>query len=161
MSRIIQYLHTTDVCPSGQDALGRHSSQPNAAQYKAFYDSKLASNGILHSIYQGTAPDYDKQAFFQQSKSHWNNLKQFISEELAGLLPDTTFFGGDNPSEDDFHLGAWLARIAFVAGGGNEQDGVRALENGLGIELHPKISAYWGAWSSRKSWQEVYAEGLH
>ncbi|KAH0838456.1 hypothetical protein J3R83DRAFT_6767 [Lanmaoa asiatica] len=150
-----------DFIRNRQDALGRYSSQSDATQHKAFYDSKLASNGILLSIYQGTTPDHDKQAFFQRSASHWNNLKQFISEELARLLPDTTFFGGDDPSEDDFHLAAWLARIAFVAGGGNEQDGVRALENGLGIELHPKISAYWSAWSSRKSWQEVYAEGLH
>lgn len=161
MSRTIQYLHTTDACSSGQHALGRYSSQPDTAQHKSYYDSKLASNGFLLSIYQGTASDHDKQAFFQQSTSHWRNLKQFISEELATLLPDATFFGGDNPSEDDFHLAAWLARIAFVAGSGKEQDGVRALENGLGIELHPKISAYWGAWSSRKSWQEVYATGLH
>ncbi|KAG8219959.1 hypothetical protein J3R82DRAFT_964 [Butyriboletus roseoflavus] len=150
-----------DFIRNRQDALGHYSSQPNAALYKAFYDSKLASNGYFLSIYQGTAPDFDKRAFFQQSTSHWNNLKQFISEELASLLPDTTFFGGGHPSEDDFHLAAWLARMAFVAGGGKEQDGVRALENGLGIELHPKISAYWGAWCSRKSWQEVYATGLH
>lgn len=88
-------------------------SQPNAAQHKAFYDSKLASNGFLLSVYQGTTPDYDKQTFFQRSKSHWNNLKQFISEELVKLLSDTTFFGGDNPGEDDFHLAAWLAQIAF------------------------------------------------
>lgn len=77
------------------------------------------------------------------------------------MLPDTPFFGGEDPGEDDFHLAAWLTRIAFVAGGGKEQDGVPALENGLGIKLHPKVSAYWGAWSVRKSWQEVYASGLH
>lgn len=116
----------------GQDALGRHASQPNAVQHKAFYKSKLASNGSLLSIYQGTAPDHDRQAFFEQ----------FISDELALLLPDTAFLGGDNPGEDDFHLAAWLTRMAFVAGGGKEQEGVQALESGFGIKLHPKIRAY-------------------
>lgn len=99
--------------------------------------------------------------FFHSSTIHWNNLKQFISDDLTKLLPDTGFLGGVNPGEDDFHLAAWLARIAFVAGASKEQDGVRALENGFNIELHPRICAYWGAWSSRKSWQDVYAKGLH
>ncbi|KAF8140088.1 hypothetical protein EV363DRAFT_1393009 [Boletus edulis] len=133
-----------------QDALEQYAPQSNAAQHKPFYDSKLANNGALLSIYQGTATDRDKQAFFQRSTVHWHNLSKFVSEELPALLPDTTFFGGDEPGEDDFHLAAWLARIAFVAGGASEQDG-----------LHPKVSAYWGAWNARKSWKEVYAQGLH
>ncbi|KAG6381342.1 hypothetical protein JVT61DRAFT_5752 [Boletus reticuloceps] len=121
----------------------------------------LPTTGALLSIYQGTATDRDKQAFFQRSTVHWHNLSKFVSEELPALLPDTAFFGGDEPGEDDFHLAAWLARIAFVAGGGSEQDGIRALEKGLGMKLHPKVSAYWGAWNARKSWKEVYAQGLH
>ncbi|KAG9314523.1 hypothetical protein JVU11DRAFT_5320 [Chiua virens] len=150
-----------DFVRNRQDALGRHSAQSNSAQHQAFYDSKLPQNGSLFSLYQGNASDHDKQAFFQQSIAHFSTLRQFISNELPELLPNTTFFGGSDPGEDDFHLAAWLARIAFVAGDGKEQHGLRALENGLGIKLHPKIAAYWGAWSSRKSWQEVYAEGLH
>lgn len=161
VSRTIWYVLTYDRCSLGQDALERYVSQLDAAQHKVFYDSKLASNGFLLSIYQGTTLDSDKQAFFQRSRAHWDNLNKFISEELATLLPETPFFGGVDPGEDDFHLAAWLARIAVVAGGGKEQDGIHALEKGLGIKLDPKVSAYWGAWSARKSWQEVYAQGLH
>jgi len=152
----------TDFVKNRQDALERYAPHPDGAQHKTFYDSKLTGNGFVLSVYQGTAPDEHKQAFLQQSSTHWDNLKQFISDELPGLLPDTTFCGGDHPGEDDFHLAAWLARLALVAGRGSEQDGVRALEKGFGIKLHPKVSAYLVAWNSRKrSWQEVYAEGLH
>ena len=140
---------------SGQDTLERYAAD------KAFYDARLASNGSLLSLYRGTAPDSDKQAFFQQSTAHWDTLNKFVAEQLATVLPDTPFFGGASPSEDDFHLAPWLARIAFVVGDGSEQDSARALENGFRIELHPKVSAYVGAWSSRKSWKEVYAQGLH
>jgi len=79
--------------------------------------------------------------FFHSSTTHWNNLKQFISDDLAKLLPDSGFLGGVNPGEDDFHLAAWLARIAFVARAGREQGGVRTLESGFNIKLHPKICA--------------------
>ncbi|KAF8559255.1 hypothetical protein OG21DRAFT_1474229 [Imleria badia] len=141
--------YALDLVRDRQDALERYAAQPSAAQHKAFYDSKLASNGALLALYQGTAPDSDKQAFFHKSTTHWDTLNKFVSEELATVLPDTPFFGGGNPGEDDFHLAAWLARIAYIVGDGGEQDGVRSLQSGFGIELHPK------------SWQEVYAHGLH
>lgn len=67
------------------------------------------------------------------------NCTQPEAVRLGGtskLLPNRTFFGGGNPGGDDFHLPrgslellSWLATV-----------------NGLGTE----VSAYWGAWSSRK-----------
>lgn len=89
-------------------------------------------------------------------------MKAFILEELPDILPESGFLGGDKPGEDDFHLAAWLARIASVAGGGDSsKDGARAIEKELGKATPEKVVSYWTAWSGRKSWQEVYANGLH
>ncbi|KIJ68253.1 hypothetical protein HYDPIDRAFT_124532 [Hydnomerulius pinastri MD-312] len=150
-----------DFVQGRQDALGRYSSHPDAAKHQDFYDSKLAGNGFILSVYQAKAAEHAKKAFLQKSTAHWNELNEFISKELPALLPETEFLGGSEPGEDDFHLGAWLARIASVAGGGKEHDGVRALEKGFKGAVHPKVARYWTAWSSRESWQEAYVQGLH
>jgi hypothetical protein len=89
-------------------------------------------------------------------------LKAFILKELSDILPESGFLGGDKPGEDDFHLAAWLARLVFVTGGGDSsKDGVHAIEKELDKPTPEKVVSYWTAWSSRKSWQEVYAKGLH
>jgi hypothetical protein len=76
-------------------------------------------------------------------------------------LPETGFIGGAEPGEDDFHVGAWLARVTWVCGGNKEADGYKALEKELNVEVPPKIVSYWKAWAVRPSWQKVYAETLH
>ena len=114
-------------------------------------------NGGILAIYQSKVSNEVKGVFFDQSKRHWENLNAFILDELPKILPEKGFLGGDNPGEDDFHLGAWLARIVATTGGKD----VSALEAELGQSVPPKIVAYWATWSVRDSWKKVYAQGLH
>ncbi|KAG2350565.1 hypothetical protein BDR05DRAFT_899672, partial [Suillus weaverae] len=144
-----------------QNALAKHSGTSQSVDHRKFYDAKIAENGKVLSIYQAKAPENVKSDFFEFSRAHWNTLKAFILEELPDILPESGFLGGDKPGEDDFHLGAWLARIIFVADGGNPSNGVRAIEKELCKPTPEKVVSYWTAWSGRKSWQEVYANGLH
>ncbi|KAH7924867.1 hypothetical protein BV22DRAFT_1065965 [Leucogyrophana mollusca] len=143
-----------------QNALEKHSSAPEGADHKEFYDTKVSGNGDILAVYQDKASEEQKNGFFETSTKHWEVLNAFILDELPGLLPDDGFLGGEKPGEDDFHLGAWLARIAFVAGGGDE-NGVTAMEKELGEVVPQKVARYWAAWSERQSWKTVYASGLH
>ena len=85
----------------------------------------------------------------------------FIKDILPGYLPDSGFIGGERPGEDDFHVAAWLARIAATLGGDAGKDGVHALEKELGVPVPDKVANYWAAWSERESWKITYREGLH
>ena len=76
---------------------------------------------------------------------------------MPGYLPESGLIGGERPGEDDFHVGAWLARIVSTTGGKE----VSALEAELGQPVPPKVVSYWNAWSERDSWKKVYAQGLH
>ncbi|KAG0709049.1 hypothetical protein DFH29DRAFT_890302 [Suillus ampliporus] len=145
-----------------QNALSTHSGTFQSANHREFYDAKIAENGKILSIYQAKAPENVKNSFFESSRAHWDALNTFILVELPGILPESGFLGGDKPGEDDLHLAAWLARIAFAAGGeDSSKDGVHSIEKELGKPAPEKIVSYWTAWSGRKSWQEVYASGLH
>lgn len=142
---------------SGQKALEHHSTTPDGNEHGDFYKAKIAGNGGLLAIYSGTAPDKATQQFYATSQQHWENLRKFILEELPGYLPESGFIGGERPGEDDFHLGAWLARIVATTGGKDAS----ALEAELGQSVPPKVVAYWATWSVRDSWKKVYAQGLH
>ncbi|PCH33576.1 hypothetical protein WOLCODRAFT_160179 [Wolfiporia cocos MD-104 SS10] len=144
-----------------QNALEKHSKTPQAAPFKQFYDEKITGNGGVLAIYRGEAPEDAKTAFFQQSTAHWEAISAFITNELPSLLPESGFLGGASPGEDDFHLAAWLARLAHVNGGTVGRDGYKALEKETKQPLPPKVAAYWAAWSERPSWKKVYVEGLH
>ena len=119
----------------------------------------MQSNGGLLGIYKGEAPDNVKHGFFQQSRQHWENLRNFILLKLPSYLPDSGFIGGDIPGVDDYHLGGWLARIVASVGGSD----VSALEgeNAVGQPIPQKLVSYWQNWSGRDSWKTVYAKGLH
>ncbi|TDL28688.1 hypothetical protein BD410DRAFT_834737 [Rickenella mellea] len=139
-----------------QDSLLKHAATVEAKPYEDFYTKKIAGNGGLLSIYNGTAPGEAKDGFFKQSNAHWDNLRVFINSELPAALPDHGFIGGDRPGEADFHVGAWLARIVSLFG-----TDINDLTNNLGGPVPKKVDTYWKAWSSRDSWKEVYADGLH
>jgi len=140
-----------------QTSLEKHSKTPEGAAHANFYKEKIAGNGGLLSIYKGEVPDDDKNKFFGASKAHWEHLRKFILEELPTRLPEQGFVGGDKPGEDDFHVGAWLARIVSTVGGTD----VDALRSELDQGVPPKVASYWAAWSARDSWKSVYASGLH
>ena len=139
----------------------KNSVLPDAAAFKEFYDAKKAGNGGILAIYKGAVPEDAKQQFFKQSDAHWQNIAVFITEELPAVLPESGFLGGETPGEDDFHLAAWLARIAFLAGGANDKDGYKALEKETKEPIPAKVAAYWQAWVERPSFKKVYQNGLH
>jgi len=145
-----------------QIALEKHSKRPEAAPFKSFYDAKIPGNGGVLAIYKGEAPEEAKQAFFKQSQTHWETISSFILNDLPGILPESGFLGGAEPGEDDFHLGAWLARLANAAGQKEvDKEGYKALEKETKKPIPSKVAAYWAAWSERPSWKKVYANGLH
>jgi hypothetical protein len=143
---------------AGQDALEKYSVTPEAAPFKAFYEAKKAGNGGLLAIYKGEASAADTEAFIKQSQEVWANIVEYITVDLPALLPASGFLGGERPGEDDFHVGAWLARISMVSG---VKENVTELEGPLGKPVPEKVAAYWASWSTRPTWKKVYAEGLH
>ncbi|KAJ3528655.1 hypothetical protein NM688_g7966 [Phlebia brevispora] len=148
----------TTFVSNRQNALGKYSSSPEGAAFKGFYAEKLESNGGVLKVYKGEAPSAD---FFTLSTNHWQNVVGYLQNDLPAILPESGFIGGTEPGEDDFHVGAWLARVTWVCGGDKEDEGYKALVKELKGDVHPKIITYWKAWSARPSWKKVYEETLH
>ncbi|KAJ6519540.1 hypothetical protein C8R45DRAFT_25474 [Mycena sanguinolenta] len=144
-----------------QAALEKFAADPAAESYKAFYETKKKQNGGMLAIVTGKAPEEHKAGFFTQSQAHFENVKGAVFEVLPGFLPDSGFIGGEIPGEDDFHVGAWLTRIAATTGGKSADDALAAMEKAYGAPVPAKVTAYWGAWTARPSWKKVYAAGLH
>ncbi|KAJ3476570.1 hypothetical protein NLI96_g11066 [Meripilus lineatus] len=144
-----------------QNALDKYSQTPEAAAFKEFYDNKKTANGGVLAIYKGEVPEDVKTGFFNTSSRHWKNITDYITKELPGLLPDSGFIGGETPGEDDFHLAAWLARVAFVTGGNPNKGGYASLEKETKESIPKKVATYWDAWTERPGWKKVYAESLH
>ncbi|KAJ7456702.1 hypothetical protein FB451DRAFT_1276887 [Mycena latifolia] len=146
---------------SRQAALEKHSQTPEAEPHKAFYETKLAQNGGLLAIVTGKAPAEHKAGFFAKSQAHFDSVKTAVFEVLPGFLPASGFIGGEVPGEDDFHVGAWLTRIAATCGAKSADDALAAFAAAYGAPVPEKVAAYWGAWTARPSWKTVYATNLH
>ncbi|KAJ4001283.1 hypothetical protein F5050DRAFT_40454 [Lentinula boryana] len=136
-----------------QAALEKYSVHPEAEPHKSFYDEKIAANGAFLTLYQGKS---SKDDFFAQSRAHFNNIATFFKGPLLSYLPESGFIGGEIPGEDDYHLGAWLTRIAASVGAKNKDDAIPAFEKGFGEQVPAKIVSYWEAWTERPSWIKVY-----
>lgn len=61
---------------------------------------------------------------------------------------------------DDYHVCAWLTRVAASVGAKSKDDSLVALEKAFGEPILPKVVSYWGAWTERPSWAKVYS-ALH
>ncbi|OBZ79908.1 hypothetical protein A0H81_00720 [Grifola frondosa] len=144
-----------------QNSLEKHAQTPEGAAYKELYESKIAVNGGILAIYKGEVSEDVKHGFFKQSTAHWDTIVGFVLNDLPATLPENGFLGGATPGEDDFHLAAWLARVAFLCGGTADKDGYKALEKETKQPVPTKVAAYWVAWSERPGWQKVYSGGLH
>jgi len=128
---------------------------------KAYYKPKLQTIWYLNCIYND-APAAEVDAFINKSVGHWQGIHFFILRTLFDYLPESGFVESpENPGEADFHLAAWLARIALLCGSGNTAMGKEMLEKELGQKLPERVATYWDAWAGRESWGRVYADGLH
>ncbi|KAI0757069.1 hypothetical protein C8Q80DRAFT_1215807 [Daedaleopsis nitida] len=137
---------------SRQNSLDHNSTLPEAAQFSEFYAAKKAGNGGVLAIYKGEVPEEAKRDFFKHADAHWGIIVSFILEDLPAALSE---------SEDDFHLGAWLARIVFLTGGKLDKEGYKSLEQVMKQPVPGKVAAYWSAWVERPGFQKVYTNGLH
>ncbi|KAL0058172.1 hypothetical protein AAF712_015164 [Marasmius tenuissimus] len=139
----------------------KYSQSPSGSPLlKDFYEPRLTTNASLLAFYQDTLPPpTSKQDFFSKSTAHFNAIGDFIHDELPQYLPSggLLLLGGTEPSEDDYHLGAWIVRIAATNGAKTGEEGVRA----YGREVPGEVVEYWRAWARRESFKRVYAEGLH
>jgi len=144
-----------------QAALERISATPEAAEFKAFYDQKIAMNGGLLKVYKYEVPDEAKKGFFQTSTGHVANIRELILNTIPAKLPASGFLGGEKPGEDDYHLISWLARIASTVFAPNDATGILAYEKELGVPVPPTVVSYWKLWAERSSFKTVYAGGLH
>ncbi|KAI0704880.1 hypothetical protein BC835DRAFT_705273 [Cytidiella melzeri] len=141
-----------------QNALLKYSASSEGAAFKDFYNAKIDGNGSILKIYKGETPNAD---FFATSTSHWETIADFILKDLNDALPSSGFIGGAEPGEDDFHVGAWLTRVAWVAGATPVPEGINALEKELKAPVPAKVASYWKAWIVRPSFKKVYEKTLH
>jgi len=141
--------------------LKKYAATPEGQVHKAFYDKQITKLEGLQAVLNGQAPDDGKQQFFSKCSALWDGIKVFIVETLPTAITEGPFIGGVRPGVDDFHVGAWIARIAFVSGAQKSEEGLSALEKKFG-PLDEKVKAYWTAWIARDSWVKAYANNaLH
>ncbi|KAH9996415.1 hypothetical protein BJV74DRAFT_828126 [Russula compacta] len=139
--------------------LKRYAATPEAQANKAFYDKRIASISGLYAILNNQAPDEAKQGFFTKSTALWDGIKAFTLERLPAAIAQGPFIGGARPGVDDFHVGAWLARIASILGAQKSEEGVSALEKTFG-PLPEKVKVYWATWIARDSWVKTYRDNV-
>ncbi|KAJ7642027.1 hypothetical protein FB45DRAFT_786155 [Roridomyces roridus] len=147
-----------------QVALEKYVADPAAATYKSFYESRIKTNGAMLAFYKHTAPPAALAAFFAKSEAHWAAVRKAVFEVFPALLPASGYIGGTySPGEEDFHMIAYLTRIAFVLGAKSTSgdDALNAFEAAYGDPLPEKMVAYWNVWVERESWRRAYAETLH
>jgi len=143
----------------GLEYLKKHAETPEAEVHKPFYDKQITAISGLHAVLNRQASDEAKQGFFSSSTTLWESIKVFIVETFPAAIAEGPFIGGDRPGVDDFHVGAWLARIAFVLGAQNSVAGVATLEKAFG-PLPEKVKAFWSAWIVRDSWVKAYPDNV-
>ncbi|KZT57072.1 hypothetical protein CALCODRAFT_470125 [Calocera cornea HHB12733] len=130
------------------------------AELKAYYAKKLPTLGYLNSLYTD-APKETVEAFVKTSIAHMQRVDAFIAKTLPTYLPDSGFVEGATPGEADFHVAAWIARIALLSGAPTTDKIPEALGKELGEKLPEKVAKYLAAWAERPGWKAVYADGLH
>lgn len=146
---------------AGLGHLKKYAATPEAEAHRAFYDTQITNISGLHAVINGQVPDEAKQRFFSKCSALWDGIKVFIVQTLPTVINEGPFIGGVRPGVDDFHVGAWIARIAFVSGAQKSEEGLSALEKRFG-PLPEKVKAYWTAWVGRDSWVKAYSNNaLH
>ncbi|KAJ7491379.1 hypothetical protein B0H11DRAFT_2156494 [Mycena galericulata] len=139
-----------DSFRSGQVVLEKYVSDPSKAAFKDFYKPQLVENTGLLAIYEHKGPPDAQARFFAQSQVHWVAVRSALFEAFPALCQAAT------PGEDDFHMIAWLTRIAFLAGANSGADRLRAFENEYGAPVPENVAMYWQSAIESPSWKKVY-----
>ena len=94
---------------------------PEAQANKAFYHRQITKISAVHN---GQASNDAKQSYFSASSAVWDGAKAV--ETLPVAIAESPFIGGVRLTSgvDDFHVGAWLAWIAFNSGAQRSEEGV-------------------------------------
>jgi hypothetical protein len=129
-------------------------------ELKDFYDQKYKANSGLVAIFAEGASSETTAPWFKLSQANWDAVGNFITQVLPPYLPEQGLIGGDAPNEADYHVGAYLARIAGVLGAKSEKGAASSFAVFTG-EVPAKVSQYWDTWIVRPSWETVYQGGLH
>ncbi|KAI0252302.1 hypothetical protein BJV78DRAFT_1204333 [Lactifluus subvellereus] len=137
--------------------LKKYAATEEGQAYKTFYDAKIAATGRMHALLNGHATHGDKQGHFTASTDLWAAIKAFTLETLPAAITVGPFIGGARPGVDDFHVGAWLARIAFLVGAQKSEEGFLMLDERFGL-VDEKVETYLKAWSARDSWVKTYPD---
>ena len=111
----------------------------------------------MNAIYQLKVPADGQAAFFARSQVHWDRVRVALFTMFPAFLTAAPFVSGDAHGEDDFHLMAWLTRIASLVGATTGEEWPRAFEKVYGVALPEAVVEYWIV---RPSWKKVYANGL-
>lgn len=146
---------------AGLANLKKFAATPEAEPHKELHDLQLARISGVHALLSGNAPDDHKQKFYAISTALWDSIKVFAVERLPAAITQGPFISGETPGVDDYHVGAWLARIAYVVGAQKSDEGISALEKTFG-PIPEKVKVYWTAWTARDSWVKAYPDNkLH
>lgn len=148
-----------------QAALERYAKQVgnSDAKLNAFYEKKIAENGGLVAMYEGKI---DSSAWQQASQLMWSQVPKTLAL-LESKLEDTApYLLGDQVSLADLHVGAWFARILAAAGVTKVTDLPQALKQlESNFSAGEKVGAKTERWAEnlfeRKSFKQVYADGMH
>jgi hypothetical protein len=140
---------------AGLGHLKTYAAAPEGQVHRPFYEARITKLSGLLAVLNGQATNDAKQAFFSKSTALWDNVKVFMVETLPAAIAEGPFIGGARPGVDDFHVGVWVARFAWVSGARKSEEGVSMLEKRFG-SLPEKVKAYWAAWIARDSWVMAY-----
>ncbi|GAA5881896.1 hypothetical protein JCM16303_003455 [Sporobolomyces ruberrimus] len=148
-----------------QEALERYAKQVGDSdpRLKTFYEKKILENGSLIAMYEGKA---DSAAWQQASQAMWAQVPKTLALFESKLEETAPYLLGDQVSLADLHAGAWFARILAAAGVTSATDLPKALKQ---LESNfpegEKIGAKTERWAEnlfeRKSFKQVYADGMH
>ncbi|KAG9121410.1 hypothetical protein FRC07_002644 [Ceratobasidium sp. 392] len=138
---------------------------------KTILEEKKKAAAILNAVYDGSASQAEKNAFFTKSKEAWEvAVPKALAELESKMVGPLTL--GDQLSLADIHVGVWLAKVLALVAGKDGTDPTKwadipsspGLAEAVGskdFKLGPKLTAFWTEIITRDGFKKVYADGLH
>ena len=129
-------------------------------EFKDFIQQKAEGNKQLVELFAGNLDDKSKEKFFHTGQELWKSTGIVIRGVITQALQKTPgpFAGGEQPSEVDYHIITWLARVVSNAGvepGSPSSEMLPVLQKWTGGHaFDPVIGKYWDAWIKRDSFKD-------